>query len=281
MIRFEETLHANWAQVFRIDRTLHHVRTAIQELAIFESATFGRVLTLDGVVQTTEADEPHYHEMMVHVPLLAHGAVKRVLVVGGGDGGILREVLKHPGVAATLVEIDAGVIDTSRRYLPRISAGALDDARVEIVIADGVVHMAETADTYDVIIVDSTDPHGPGEVLFTQAFYGDCRRRLNPGGIMVTQNGVPFLQPQEVTNSWDRLRAHFPDVWFYVTAVPTYVGGLMTLGWASLDPAHRQHSVDTIRARAEPLGLETAYYTPEIHVGSFALPQYIRKLLKP
>ncbi|KAF0109507.1 MAG: speE [Rhodospirillaceae bacterium] len=276
-MRFEETLYPHWAQVFKIQQVLHHEHTAFQDLVIFESAAFGRVLALDGVIQATEADEPHYHEMMVHVPLLAHGTVRSVCVVGGGDGGIVREVLKHDGVRATLVEIDAAVIEMSRRYLPALSSGAFDDPRVTIVIADGIRYMTETEATFDAIIVDSTDPQGPGEVLFRESFYADCRRHLNPGGILITQNGVPFLQPEEVGQTWRRLAPHFPDVWFFVTAVPSYVGGLMTLGWGSLDPAHRTRPLDVIQARAA--GLHTRYYTPEIHVASFALPRYIERLL--
>ncbi len=279
MIRFEETLYAHWAQTFRIQQIIHQERTALQEVVIFESAIFGRVLALDGIVQTTEADEPHYHEMMVHVPLLAHGTVRSVCVVGGGDGGIVREVLKHPGVEVTLVEIDAIVIETSRRYLPAISAGALDDPRVRIVIADGVRYMAETTARFDVIIIDSTDPQGPGEVLFHESFYVNCRRHLNPGGTLITQNGVPFLQPDGVRNTHHRLTPHFADAWFFVTAVPTYVGGLMALGWGSLDPAHRTRPLELIQERAAKVGLETRYYTPAIHVASFALPRYIERLL--
>ncbi|MBF0130589.1 MAG: polyamine aminopropyltransferase [Alphaproteobacteria bacterium] len=276
---FEETLHLHWGQVFKVRRTLLHERTEFQDLVVFESETFGRVLALDGVIQTTEADEAHYHEMLAHVPILAHGNARDVLIVGGGDGGILREVVKHPGVNATLVEIDPGVIEMSRKHLPSLSDGAFDHPRARVVIGDGAKFVAGAAETFDVIIVDSTDPHGPGAVLFSEAFYADCRRRLAPGGIMVTQNGVPFLQPDELGHGWRRLRSHFDDVWFYVTAVPTYLGGLMTLGWASLDPACRRQSVESIRSRFDALGLKTRYYTPDIHVGSFALPRYIQDLM--
>lgn len=279
MIRFEETLHPHWAQVFKVWRTLLHERTGLQDLTIFESETFGRVLTLDGVVQTTEADEAHYHEMMVHVPMIAHGQARRVLIIGGGDGGILREVLKHPQARATMVEIDGEVVETSRRHLPMLSNGAFDNDRAEIIIADGVDYMAKDGDAFDIIIVDSTDPQGPGQVLFTESFYKDCRKRLAPGGIMVTQNGVPFLQPDELSTSWNRLRPHFDDVSFYVTTVPSYVGGFMTLGWASRDPAHRRLAVEVVAARVAELNLDTRYYTPELHVASFALPRYVTRLM--
>lgn len=278
---FTETLHPWLAQRLRIDRVLFRDQTEHQDLIIFENERFGRVLTLDGVVQTTEGDEFVYHEMMAHVPIVAHGAARRVLVVGGGDGGMAREVLKHQAVEkVTMVEIDRGVVDMSREHLPSLSAGAFDDPRLDLVIADGARFVAETAERFDVIIVDSTDPIGPGEVLFTAAFYSNCKRCLTPGGIVVTQNGVPSLQGSEVTNSWNRLGRSFGDVWFYVAAVPTYQGGFMTLGWASDDPAKRRHDVATIEARFAPLGIATRYYTPAIHQACFALPKFVLDLLK-
>jgi len=278
---FTETLHPWLAQRLRIDRVLFRDKTEHQDLIIFENERFGRVLTLDGVVQTTEGDEFVYHEMMAHVPIVAHGAVRRVLIVGGGDGGMAREVLKHKAVErVTMVEIDRGVVDMSIEHLPSLSAGAFDDPRLDLVIADGAKFVAETEARFDVIIVDSTDPIGPGEVLFTAAFYADCKRCLTAGGIIVTQNGVPSLQGSEVTNSWRRLGKSFQDVWFYVAAVPTYQGGFMTLGWASDDPAKRRHDVATIEARFAPLGIATRYYTPAIHQACFALPKFVIDLLK-
>ncbi|MCL4144200.1 UNVERIFIED_CONTAM: hypothetical protein GTU68_039063 [Idotea baltica] len=157
-----------------------------QRLRVFENAKFGRVLTLDGVVQTTTADEFIYHEMLAHVPILAHGAAKRVLIVGGGDGGMAREVLRHTSVDhVTMVEIDAGVVDFSKEYLPSLSNGAFDDPRLELVIADGAAFVSETDQRFDVMIVDSTDPIGPGEVLFTDTFYGRAKGLLNRNGVLV------------------------------------------------------------------------------------------------
>ena len=278
---FTETLHPWLAQRLRIDRVLFRDKTEHQDLIIFENERFGRVLTLDGVVQTTEGDEFVYHEMMAHVPVVAHGAARRVLIIGGGDGGMAREVLKHRAVEqVTMVEIDRGVVDMSVEHLPSLSAGAFDDPRLNLVITDGAKYVAETADRFDVIIVDSTDPIGPGEVLFTAEFYANCKRCLTEGGIVVTQNGVPSLQGSEVTNSWNRLGKSFKDVWFYVAAVPTYQGGFMTLGWASDDPAKRRHDVAAIEARWAPLGIETRYYTPAIHQACFALPKFVLDLMK-
>lgn len=277
---FTETLHPWIAQRLRVDRVLFRDKTEHQDLVIFENERFGRVLALDGVVQTTEGDEFVYHEMMAHVPIMAHGVARRVLIVGGGDGGMAREVLKHRAVQRlVMVEIDRGVVDMSREHLPSLSAGAFDDPRLDLVIADGAKFVAETDERFDVIIVDSTDPVGPGEVLFTAAFYAGCKRCLSPGGIVVTQNGVPALQGWEVTNSYRRLGESFADVGFYVAAIPTYQGGFMAMGWASDDPAKRRHDAATVEARFAPLGIATRYYTPAIHQACFALPRFVADLL--
>jgi len=278
--RFEETLYPGWRQAFAVDRWIHREKTEHQDLAIFESPVFGRVLALDGVIQITEGDEFMYQEMMVHVPIIGHGDARKVLIVGGGDGGCLREALKHPTVEPTLVEIDAGVVEFSKTWMPTIGKAALEDPRSRIVIADGVDFMKTSTETFDVIIIDSTDPQGPGKVLFTQDFYTDCHARLSDRGILVTQNGVPFTQGQEVTDSWTRLRgAGFADVSFYGVAVPSYVGGFMTLGWASKDPANRRLGVDDVRARLGGRDLATRYWTPDIQVACFALPRYIQNLM--
>ncbi|MCA9985959.1 MAG: polyamine aminopropyltransferase [Anaerolineales bacterium] len=273
---YSETLYEGYGQYFSIDRTLFEDQTEHQHLIIFENRLFGRVMALDGIIQTTERDEHVYHEMIVHLPILAHGQARRVLIVGGGDGASLREAVRHPGLEqATLVEIDPAVIEMSRRYLPNHSAGAFDHPKARIVIADGVKYVHETADRFDVIIVDSTDPVGPGEVLFSDHFYAGCKRCLNPGGILVTQNGVSFMQLDEVRDGAARLRQHFADVWFYGAAVPTYIGGIMAFGWATDNPALRQTPVATLRQRFAAAGLPTRYYTPEVHAGAFALPRYV------
>jgi len=215
------------------------------------------------------------------VPIIGHGEARRVLIVGGGDGGCLREALKHPDVEPTLVEIDAGVVEFSKQWMPAIGKAALEDSRARIVIADGVDFMKTSAETFDVIIIDSTDPHGPGEVLFTQDFYTDCHARLSERGVLVTQNGVPFTQGEELTTSWRRLRAAgFADVGFYVVPVPSYVGGFMALGWASKDPANRALNAEEIDRRVAGLDLQTRYWTPAIQKACFALPRYIQDLMR-
>ena len=274
--RVTETLYDAYAQQFSVDEKLLEQKSQHQHLLIFENAKFGRVLTLDGVVQTTEGDEFVYHEMLTHVPILAHGEVRRVLIIGGGDGGILREVVRHAAVTAiTQVEIDAAVVEMSKAYLPRHSAGAFDDPRLNLVIDDGFVFVCNSTEQFDVIIVDSTDPIGPGEVLFTQDFYAACKARLAPGGVLVTQNGVPFMQLDEVRDTAARFARVFADWHFYSAAVPTYVGGIMTFGWASDAPALRRVAVATLEARYRAAGLSTRYYTPELHPASFALPGFV------
>lgn len=277
---FHETLYDAVGQSYRIDKLYFEHKTEHQHLMIFHNAFLGRVMTLDGVVQTTERDEFIYHEMLAHVPLLAHGEAKRVLIIGGGDGGMLREVLKHQSVGhATLVEIDADVITMAKEYLPNHSAGAFDDPRAEIVIADGMDFVRDTAQRFDVIISDSTDPIGPGEVLFSDDFYAASRRLINPGGVMVTQNGVPFFQIDEVINTQQRMGAQFADQTFYSAAVPTYYGGIMTFAWGSDNPALRTLDNATLQACYDAADLDTRYYTPEIHRAAFALPKYLSDAL--
>jgi spermidine synthase len=276
MADFIETLYDAWDQRLRIDELLYDSETEHQRLIIFRNAAFGRVMALDGIVQTTENDEFIYHEMLAHVPILAHGAARRVLIVGGGDGGMLREVAKHASVQAiTQVEIDRGVIDLCRRYLPNHSAGAFEDERLDLVIKDGLAYVQETQARFDVIISDSTDPVGPGESLFTEPFYAACKRCLNPGGVLVTQNGVVFNQMDEAVATARHLRGLFKDWHFFSAAVPTYVGGIMAFGWASDNASLRQQPLETVAQRFAAAAIDTRYYTPEVHRAAFALPRFL------
>ena len=273
---WKETLHPHFGQYFTIDQLVYQQKTEHQDLIIFDNANMGRVMALDGVVQTTERDEFIYHEMMAHVPLLAHGNAKRVLIIGGGDGGMLREVCKHQRIEhITMVEIDATVVEFCKQYLPNHSAGAYEDKRLELVIDDGVNFVKTTAQRYDVIISDCTDPIGPGASLFESAFYQACARILNEGGVFVAQNGVAFLQLDEAITSKKKLTSYFNDVSFYQAAIPTYYGGIMSFAWASQSAALRQLDVNVIQQRYVESGLRCRYYNPAIHVGSFALPQYL------
>jgi spermidine synthase len=278
-----ETLYAQWGQRFAVKRELARVQSDFQDILVFESYTHGRVMLLDGVVQITERDEFVYQEMLTHVPLLAHGACKRVLIIGAGDGGVLRRVLQHRNVeAAVMVEIDGEVIRLAKEFLPDIAGDAWTDPRAEIIVGDGIdyVRHAETA-SFDAIIVDSTDPIGVGEVLFTDEFYENAARILTEGGLVVNQCGVPFMQADELRETSARRARHFPHVGAYVAAVPTYVGGFMTLGFAAKQPGLNTVPASVIAARAAEAGIAgaTEYWTPELHVGAFHLPPYIARHL--
>ncbi|HEY2531147.1 MAG TPA: polyamine aminopropyltransferase [Xanthobacteraceae bacterium] len=262
---------------FQVDKVLYETQTTLQHLVLFEQPFFGKMLMLDGATQITERDEFIYQEMMSHVPLFAHGGARDVLIVGGGDCGIAEEVLKHKTVKyLTQVEIDPAVIEFAREHFPEFTEPVFADKRFETVIDDGMKYVAETARRFDVIIVDSTDPQGPGKVLFSAKFYAACRRCLNAGGIVVTQNGVPFLQPRELISSVAKFRKLFADGACYVAAVPTYVGGHMAMGWATDNKKLRQTPIKTIAARYRKAGsFATQYWTPEVHAAAFALPRFI------
>ncbi len=274
-----ETLYAEWGQRFLVKRELARVKSEFQDILVFESHTHGRVMLLDGVVQITEMDEFVYQEMIAHVPLLAHGGARRVLIIGAGDGGVLRRVLQHRTVEkAVMVEIDGEVIRLAKELMPGIAGDAWTDPRAEVIVGDGIDHVRQAPDgAYDVIIVDSTDPIGVGEVLFTDEFYANCARILSDRGLIVNQCGVPAMQAEELRETSLRRAKSFPDVWAYVAAVPTYVGGFMTLGWAAKDASCRAVPVEELRRRAEVAGVleTTRYWTPEMHAGSFNLPPYI------
>jgi spermidine synthase len=271
---YEEAYQAHWRQRFQVEAFVYRGRTAYQEAIVFESPILGRILVLDGIVQTTERDEFIYHEMISHVAIMAHGAAQDVLIIGGGDGGALEEVLKHQSVVrATMVELDPGVVELARRYLPGISRGAFDDPRTELIIGDGVRFVAEADRQFDVIVVDSTDPVGPGEVLFTEAFYADCRARLRPGGILVAQSGNPFMERARLNACLARLGGVFRDASFILTSVPAYLGGPFVLAWGCDDPGKRALPAAQLAAHPMPAGLRC--YTPAVHAAAFVHPPWL------
>jgi spermidine synthase len=276
----EETFHSHWRVRLEAARVLHEVKTQHQHLVIFENPTWGTVLMLDGVCQLTTSDEFVYHEMMAHVPLMAMARPRRVLVVGGGDGGVLREVLKHPSVEkATLCEIDRAVIDLSLKHYPEIAAGCLDDARADLVIADGLKYVAETREKFDAIIVDSSEPIGPSAVLHTREFFTDCKRALKEGGILVTQNGLPFLFPEHLKATTEIFASLFKAASPYMCTQPCYFGGPFALNAASDGEDLFGVSVGTLVGRMAKRGIETRYYTPAGHLAAFALPGYVEKIV--
>jgi spermidine synthase len=272
----EETFHKHWRVALKADQVLHEVKTEHQHLVIFENETWGRVLMLDGVCQLTTSDEFIYHEMMAHVPLMALAKPKRVLVVGGGDGGVLREVLKHPSVQkATLCEIDRSVIDLSLQHYPEIAAGSINDPRSDIVIADGLKYVADTKEKFDAVIVDSSEPIGPSAVLHTREFFVDCKRALKDGGIFVTQNGLPFLFPSHLADTTAVLADLYRQAAPFLCTQPCYFGGPFALNCASDDGDPLEISAKKLAKRRDKRGVQTRYWTPATHVAAFALPAYV------
>lgn len=262
---------------FKVDKVLYEMQTEHQHLVLFEQPFFGKMLMLDGATQITKKDEFIYQEMMSHVPLFAHNHARDVLIVGGGDCGIAEEVLKHKSVRRlTQVEIDPAVVEFAKQHFSEFTKPVFADKRFESVIDDGMKYVARTERRFDAIIVDSTDPQGPGKVLFSERFYAACKRCLNHGGVLVTQNGVPIFQPNELASSVAKFRKLFADGTCYVAAIPTYIGGHMAMGWASDDGRLRQTPVKTIAARYRKAGsFTTRYWTPEVHAAAFALPRFI------
>src|SRR5216683_2904198 len=239
---------------YQVERVLYEMQTEHQHLVLFEHPFFGKMLMLDGATQVTSRDEFIYHEMMTHVPIFGHGKAREVLIVGGGDCGIAEEVLKHKSVERlTQVEIDASVVEFSKEHFPEFTQPVLTNKRFDLVIDDGMHYVAKTERRFDVIIVDSTDPQGPGKVLFSEKFYAACKRCMTTGGVMVTQNGVPIFQADELTAGIAKFRKLFADGACYVAAIPTYVGGHMAMGWATDDAALRKASVRTIALRSAAL----------------------------
>lgn len=277
----EETFHPHWRVRLQADKVIHEVKTDHQHLVIFDNATWGRVLMLDGVCQLTTSDEFVYHEMMAHVPLMALKAPRRVLVVGGGDGGVMREVLKHPSIEkATLCEIDRSVVDLSLAHYPEIAGGCFEDSRCDLVIADGLKYVAETPEKFDAIIVDSSEPIGPSAVLHTPEYFADCRRALRDGGIFVTQNGLPFLLPDHLAGTTRALGPLFAKVAPYLCTQPCYFGGPFALNWASDDASALDISVKKLKRRRDKRGISTRYWTPSVHVAAFALPRYVEMVVE-
>lgn len=279
-LRVQETLYGNEIfQGFTADALLFQGQTPYQKVDIYATKRWGKVLVLDGIIQTTEADEFVYHEMLTHVPMFGCANPRRVMIVGGGDGGILREVLKHDIEHVDMVEIDRTVVDYCIEHMPTLNnAGKIySDPRASLVIEDAFEFIKREKNRYDVILVDSTDPVGAAEVLFSETFYHLCRSALNPGGVLALQDGVPFLQPEEAKGSMSLLRSLGLLARCYAIAVPTYYGGNMALGYASDDRAVMTPQLETVRARFEKSGMSTRHYTPELHVASFVLPRWMQE----
>lgn len=260
----------------RATEVLHYERTPFQELTIVQTPQWGRLLVLDGFFQTNDVDEFVYHEMGAHVPLFTHPNPRRVLVVGGGDGGMVREVVKHPEVEhVDLVEIDRRVVELAKRYFPRIAVALTGNPKVRVNIADGIQWVKEREAEYDVIIIDSSEPFGPGEGLFTPEFYASVHRCLKDDGIMVAQTESPWVNASIIQRAFAGISRSFPITRLYTCSVPTYPTGLwsFTVGSKKYDPLDA-------RPEARMGGMETRYYTPAIHHAAFQLPPFIEKIIR-
>ncbi len=271
---FTEKQTPNVGITCKVNKTYHTEKTEYQEMALIDTEQFGRMLVLDGTVQTTVKDEFVYHEMITHVPLFTHPNPKKVLVVGGGDGGAIREVLKHPSVEkVVLVEIDGSVVEVSKKYLPEISC-ALEDERAEVVIADGIQYVRDHAGEFDVITVDSTDPVGPAVGLFALDFYKSIYDALKEDGIFVAQTESPFFNDDLIKRVYKDIASVFPIARLYLCAIPTYPSGLwsFTMGSKKHDPLETNI--------ADIPELNTKYYSGRIHHSIFALPRFVEDLLK-
>ncbi len=276
---YSENHTENTKLSIKVDKQLCSFQSEYQRIDVFSSPEFGRFLTLDGYMMLTEKDEFIYHEMITHVPMAVHPDAKKILVIGAGDGGVCRELIKYPYIESIdVVEIDEKVVEVSKEFLPLTACG-FDDPRVNIHFADGLKYIRKADNMYDIIIVDSTDPFGPGEGLFTKEFYGNCFKALKEDGIMVNQHESPFYEEdrQAMQRAHKRIVQSFNLSRVYQAHIPTYPSGHWLFGFAS----KKYHPVaDLNTAKWNSLGLKTKYYNTNLHKGSFYLPNYVEELLE-
>ena len=280
----KERLHKGYAQSMQVTKVLADERSQYQHIRIFDTVANGRVMTLDDIVQITSRDESAYADMLTHLPMLEHGKVERVMIVGGGDLSIADEALKHPGVKeVVLVDIDGRVIQLCKKLFGAVNAKAFRDRRMTVEVADAFEYLGRKSskNRFDLIIADRPDPVGPGKALFGETFYDRVKGALRKGGYATFQTGVPFYQPWEITEALQELAQFFPRSGLYLTVVPTYIGGFMALSWATKGgkPLGTAKGIQKAARAYKKARLKTDYYNPEIHAAAFALPQWIKKLV--
>lgn len=263
----------------KVESQLYSAQSDFQRIDVFESKEFGKFFTLDGLMMVTEKDEFIYHDMIVHIPMATNPDIKKVLVIGAGDGGTVRELTRYKTIERIdMVEIDKEVVDIALEFFPQTSSGLSDD-RVNLYFEDGLKFVRNKENEYDLIIVDSTDPFGPGEGLFTKEFYGNCFKALNEEGILVNQHESPYYSTyaKAMQRAHKRIKEFFPLCRVYQAHIPTYPSGHWLFGFASkkFDPI-----ADLDEARWNALGLKTKYYNTDLHKGCFALPNYVKELLE-
>jgi len=277
---FSEILYPDISLKIKIKENLYSSNSDSQKIQFLNTYRFGRILALDGTIQTTTVDEFIYHEMMTHIPLFSHPNPKDVLIIGGGDGGILREVLKHKNIKkVTLVEIERKVIDYSQKYLNQICKGSFRSKKLELVIADGAKFVENKSSLYDIVIIDSPDPVGPAKVLFGNRFYRNISKILKKNGIMVRQSGSTFLQKGELKQTYTCLNKIFKYNSVYTAAIPTYIGGLFSFIFSSqtINPANL--TIKDLQKRFAEFKFQTKYYNSQIHTACFKLPNYVKEII--
>lgn len=275
---FSESHTDNVTLDILVDAQLYSAESDYQKIDIFDTREFGRILTLDDVIVLTEKDEFIYHEMITHVAMAVHPHVRKALVVGAGDGGALRELGRYPDIEQIdLVELDSMLVEACKEHLPSTAVG-YEDPRVTVYIQDGLKFIRRLEDSYDLIIVDSTDPQGPGEVLFTREFYGNCFKALKEDGIMLNQHESPFYsyEANAMKRAHRRIKEVFPVHQVYQAHIPSYPSGHWLFGFAS----KKYHPLDDLNAEAwEARNIPTRYYNTLLHKGAFYLPNYVQAML--
>ena len=281
MKKFTEELYKKYYQSITIDKIIIKKNSQYQKILIFDSKDFGRVMVLDKIIQITERDHYGYSEMLTHLPILSHGNIKKVLIVGGGDGAVASEILKHNNIEEiSICEIDEEVINLSKMYLKNINRKSLDSPKVKIIIKDASKFITDKnlKNYFDLIIADRPDPIGTGKSLFSTKFYKNISNILSKTGIAVFQNGVPFFQKEELIKTNTYLKNIFKYSGVYLTVVPTYIGGYMALTWASKETDILNKNIDTKTIKNTTDLLNTKYYNTEIHKSSFYLPTWIKDI---
>jgi spermidine synthase len=274
---YHEITPSGFGIAIKAGKVLFSDNSPFQKVEVFETdSQLGRVLTLDDLMMTTEGDEYHYHEMIAHIPMMQHPCPKSVLVIGGGDGGTIREVMKHKTVEkAVLCEIDGMVIDACKQFLPTISC-ELDNPKVEILVQDAIEYIKDKKDEFDIILIDSTDPMGPGEGLFTEEFYTNVKNSLKKGGIVAAQSESPFVNREEIKKMYNLLKKVFPTVSTYTSNIPTYPGGYWAWAFCSVDVKPLEYFNEERAAEIIPT---CKIYNKEYHNARFALPNHLKELL--
>lgn len=274
---YKEITPAGFGIAIKVKEVLFSEQSPFQKVEIIDTdSALGKILTLDDLMMTTEGDEYFYHEMIAHIPMMSHKNPKSILVIGGGDGGTVREVLKHDTVEkVVLCEIDGMVIDACKKYLPTI-AGKLDDSRVEVLVQDAIEYIKNKENEFDIVLIDSTDPMGPGEGLFTEEFYTNVRKSLKKGGIVAAQSESPVVNKEEIKKMYTLLKKVFPITSTYTSPIPTYPGGYWAWAFCSQEVEPLSY-ID--ERRCEEITKTSKIYNKEYHKARFALPNFLKEIL--